>query len=68
MARGTDLWAAEIVLQKKKQNEDIQLVSVIPFPKQADGWLEQEKKQYQRILEQSDEVVTICLAYQKNAY
>lgn len=67
MARGIDLWAAEIVLQKQKENATIQLVSVIPFPEQADGWLEQEKKQYQRILEQSDEVVTICPAYQKNA-
>ncbi len=68
MARGTDLWTAEIVLQKKKENTAIQLVSVIPFPKQADGWLAEEKKQYQRILEQSDGVVIICPSYQKNAY
>ena len=32
MAMGVDIWAAEIVLQKRKSNTDIHLICAIPHP------------------------------------
>ena len=32
MAKGTDIWAAEIVLQKKKTNKDLHLICALPHP------------------------------------
>ena len=32
MAKGTDIWAAEIVLEKKKKNKALHLVCAIPHP------------------------------------
>ena len=69
MARGVDLWAAEIVLKKKLTRKDIRLVAVLPFPEQInDTWTSAEQTLYQNILKQCDEVITICTSYQKNGY
>ena len=32
MAKGTDIWAAEIVLEKKKHNTALHLICAIPHP------------------------------------
>ncbi len=32
MARGTDIWVAEIVIERKKYNENLHLICAIPHP------------------------------------
>ena len=32
MAEGVDIWAAEIVLEKKKENKDLHLICAVPHP------------------------------------
>ena len=32
MAKGTDIWAVEIVLEKKKRNDALRLICAIPHP------------------------------------
>ena len=32
MAMGTDIWAAEIVLERKKRNQDLHLICALPHP------------------------------------
>ncbi len=32
MAEGTDIWAAEIVLERKLENKDIHLICALPHP------------------------------------
>ena len=50
MAKGTDIWAAEIVLEKKKQNDALHLICAVPHPdfKKRRGFF--EERQYNRIL------------------
>ena len=33
MAEGVDIWAAEIVLEKKKQNDALHLICAVPHPR-----------------------------------
>ena len=49
MAQGTDIWAAEVILDKKKQNQNLRLVCAIPHPdfeKRRDAY---ERERYIRI-------------------
>ncbi len=52
MALGTDIFAAEIVLEKSKNNSQIKLHAVIPCVDQPDRWKENEQKRYKKILKQ----------------
>ena len=67
MADGIDICAAEFVLEQKARYPFLQLIAVLPFPKDhvADADL---NERYQRILDVADEVVTLCHAYRRNCY
>lgn len=69
MARGTDMWDAEVVIELQKTYHDIELIAVKPFPEQTDmSWPEQEKIKYQDLLSKCTEVKVICPVYEKEAY
>ena len=65
MARGTDIWAAEIVLAMKKKYPDknINLIAAIPYEGQTNKWSEDWKKRYADILNQADEKVLLQKQY-----
>lgn len=63
MARGVDMWAAELVLEQKERNPAIRLIAVKPCPNQCKGWTNSEKQRYDEILAQCDKVMTISPAY-----
>lgn len=52
MARGTDLYFAQGVLQLRQRHPDVTLEAARPCESQADSWPEGEKERYQDILEQ----------------
>jgi uncharacterized phage-like protein YoqJ len=61
MAPGTDIIAARIVLEKRRDHsaDDIRLIAVVPYEGQADQWPEIYRERYFRILSLADEVVTL---------
>lgn len=63
MARGTDMWASEIILRKKSKNKNIKLVCAVPFKGFENRWSYIEKNQYKVILENADSVFYICQKY-----
>ena len=70
MAKGTDIWAAEIVLEKKKKNKALHLVCAIPHPGFINGRSAQERRRYENIIKNADKCVLVsdrCLpgCYQK---
>lgn len=65
MARGVDMWAAEIVLELKSDYPALRLIAVIPCPEQADRWGRDEKARYQSILKQCDQTITTSPSYTK---
>lgn len=65
MARGVDIWAAEIVLQLREALpfREIQLWLAIPYDRQAVAWNAKEQARYKSILEQADRVEYISYNY-----
>ena len=54
MARGTDLWAGQIVMERKRENPYLRLICAIPYPGFEAKWSEQWRSLYQRVLSASD--------------
>ena len=56
MARGVDLWAAEIVLAFKKDFPELRLICAIPYQGFEKRWALQWQKLYRCVLSQADEI------------
>ena len=65
MARGVDIWCAEIVLELKQKYPAIQLTAVIPCKNQANKWGGSDKIRYENILNRCNKAVFISEEYDK---
>lgn len=63
MARGTDIWAAEIVLLLRDEGQPIKLVCASPYEGFELGWKREWQERYQRIIAAADLVRYICPCY-----
>lgn len=54
MARGVDIWAAEIVLKIKEEGNPIHLICCIPYDNFEVRWSEEWKQKYVEILRKAD--------------
>jgi len=65
MAQGVDIIAAEIVLDIKRAypDDNIRLVSVVPYEGQANRWTMEYRERYFDILSKADEVITLQKRY-----
>lgn len=63
MARGTDLWAAEIILDLRRKNKDLKLICAIPYEGFERRWSEHWQKLYLKILAKADLVRVIGKGY-----
>ena len=63
MAQGVDMYAAEIVLELKKQYPQITLECAIPYERQAVRWLEALRNRYFSIAERCDQETMLQRQY-----
>ena len=63
MARGIDMWGAEIVLELKEHNKDLALVCAIPFDGFEKNWSMPERNRYNYILSKCSYKEYICSHY-----
>ena len=68
MARGVDIWAAEIVLARKAVNPEIRLICALPHPDFEKRWSGAWQERYNAILQQADLVRTICPSFSMASY
>lgn len=68
MARGIDMWAAEIVLEEREKNPQIKLVCASPYMGFETRWRESEQRRYNSILSEADLVEYICDHYDIGAF
>lgn len=54
MARGVDIWAAQIVLRLRGQGHDIKLICACPYAGFESRWSESWQKQYRQVLAAAD--------------
>lgn len=68
MARGVDIWAAEIVLARKAVNPEIRLICALPHPDFEKRWSAHWQARYKAILQQADLVREICPSFSMASY
>lgn len=65
-AEGVDQYFAEIVLEMRRSNPDLELVAVIPYQKRLDNL--QKKKRTYKMLETCADIIVIREEYQPSVY
>ena len=65
---GVDIWAAQIVLQKKAANPEIHLIAATPWPGFPNRWNIEWQLQYSNLLRDADLVLTVSNHYQKDVF
>ena len=68
MASGVDVWAAEIVLDRKRKNKNLHLVCALPHPGFEKRRSEAEKQLFENILQKADLVKMINDHYFSSCY
>ena len=68
MARGVDIWAAQIVLSLRNSGYDIKLICACPYDGFESGWSKDWQKQYKEILATADYVKYVCEGYSRSCF
>ena len=68
MAMGVDIWAAEIVLEKKKSSKDLHLICALPHPNFESRRSITEKMRFNKIIKKADIVKKISDHYFTGCY
>ena len=63
MARGSDFWFAEAVLEQKKKRPELRLEAYLPCPSQPDRWPAEDRKRYEGLLLECDAVHMVEQSY-----
>lgn len=68
MARGVDIWAAEIVRRLRNEGQDIKLICAVPYNGFECAWNDGWKQRYNNILAAADLVHFVCPGYSKDCF
>ena len=68
MARGVDIWAAQIVLMLRDEGYDVQLMCVCPYEGFERSWNQEWQKAYREILAAADFVKYVCEGYNRTCF
>ena len=68
MARGVDLWAAEIVLALRDEGAAIRLICASPYKGFESRWSWEWRERHSRVMERADLVRFICPGYSRDCF
>ena len=68
MARGVDIWAAEIILRLRSEGHPIRLICASPFEGFERSWSADWQRRYNCVMEQADLVRYICPNYSRSCF
>ena len=68
MARGVDIWAAEIVLVLRDSGKPVKLICASPFQGFEARWDEEWKNRYNAIMAAADHTVYVCNGYSRSCF
>lgn len=68
MARGVDIWAAEIVLKLRKKNKQIHLICASPYEGFETRWSADWQKRYRKIMKKADYVKFVSPNYSLSCF
>ena len=67
-AMGVDIWAAQIVFQKKQQNPSLRLIAATPWPGFSNKWSIDWQAQYSDLLKNADLIIPVSNHYHKSVF
>ena len=67
-AMGIDIWAAQIVLEKRKANQQLHLIAATPYPGFGYRWKPEWREQYHQLLKDADLVRSISDHYTDDCF
>ncbi len=68
MARGSDIWAAEIVTELRAEGFEIKLICALPYNGFEERWSSDWQKRYRQILSQADFVRCVSKRYSPDCF
>ena len=68
MARGVDIWAAEVVLDLRDAGAPIRLMCASPFEGFEHSWNEEWQRRYCRIMNVADHTLFVCKGYSRTCF
>lgn len=68
MARGVDLWAADIVLSLRDEGAAIRLICASPYQGFEVRWSREWQERYRQVMERADLVRFICPEYSRDCF
>ena len=68
MARGVDIWAAEIVLSLRDSGKPVKLICASPFPGFESRWEKEWQDRYNEIMAAADHTVFVCKGYSRSCF
>lgn len=68
MARGVDIWAAEIVLHLRDEGRPIHLICASPFEGFEKSWSDDWKRRYIEVMRKTDIVKFVCKGYSRACF
>ena len=68
MARGVDIWAAEIVLKLRDAGKPVRLICASPYEGFENRWEQDWKDRYHDIISKADHTVYVCKHYSRGCF
>lgn len=68
MARGVDIWAAEIVLRLRSEGENIKLICAIPYDGFEQKWESEWLERFQAIIRSANCIEFVCEHYSRSCF
>lgn len=68
MARGVDIWAAQIVLKIRNDRSEIKLICACPYEGFERSWSQAWQEQYKQVLASADYVKYVCGSYNRACF
>lgn len=68
VARGVDLWAAEVVLALRDEGAAVRLICASPYRGFESRWSREWQERYHRVMKQADLVRFICPGYSEDCF
>jgi len=68
MAKGVDIWAAELVLERRRLMPGINLICAVPYAGFGLHWKDDWTKRFKDVLYVADHVQYVCKEYSRSVY
>ena len=68
MAKGVDIWAAEIVINLSRKDPRIKLICALPYPDFGQHWRDGWSERFNEIMSQADFVKVVCKEFSYSSY